>query len=141
MSNKFAGLEISVDTAQRMVLVHPTSRQPLRDPDKNEAYIDLYSSDSEAARQHTRAIQRRRMAMRGRGKIAPEELEAEAVELLAALTTGWRLVSLDGQPIDVPFSIENARDLYSAPSLAWIKEQVDEFAADRGNFATASSPS
>lgn len=140
MSTKFAGLEIPVDKPQKMVLVHPSTRQPLRD-DKGDAYIELHSSDSEVARKHNRAIQRRRLAQRGRGRITPEELEAEATELLAALTTGWHLVTLDGQSLDVPFSIENARELYAAPSLAWIREQVDEFASDRGNFAAPLSPS
>lgn len=137
--SKFAGLEIPVDQPQRMVLVHPITRQPLCDPEGRQAYLDIYSADSEAARRHNRAIQRKRLAMRGRGRITPEELEGEGVDLLAALTTGWHLVGVDGQAIDVPFSIETARELYASPALAWIREQVDEFAADRGNFAAASS--
>lgn len=141
MNGKFAGLEIEVDKPQRMTLVHPNTRQPLRTEDGEEAFIELYSADSEAARRHNRAIQRRRLAMRGRGRITPEELEAEGVELLAALTTGWRLVTLSGKTLEVPFSPENARELYAAPSLAWIREQVDEFAADRSNFQQSSSPS
>ena len=140
MQSKFAGLEIAVEKPQRMILVHPMTRQPLRD-EKGDAYIELFSGDSKVARDHNRAIQRRRLAQRGRGRITPEELEAEATELLAALTAGWHLVTLDGQPLDVPFNTQTARELYAAPSLAWIREQVDEFAADRGNFATASSPS
>ena len=72
-------------------------------------------------------------------RITPEELEAESTELLAALTAGWHLVTLDGHPLDVPFSIENARELYAAPALAWLREQVDEFAADRGNRPGASA--
>lgn len=139
--SKFAGLEIEVDKPQRMTLVHPNTRQPLRDEEGNEAYVDLYSSDSEAARRHTRSIQRRRLNMRGRGTIAPEQLEAEAIELLAVLTTGWHLVSLAGKALDVPFSAENARELYASPSLAWVREQVDEFAADRANFTPSSSKS
>ncbi len=141
-SSKFAGLEIQVERPVRMPLVHPSTRQPLRTkPDGKEAYIEIYSADSEAARKHNRAIQRRRLNMRGRGRITPEELEAEAVELLAALTTEWLLVDFEGKIIDVPFNAENARELYAAPSLSWIREQVDEFAGDRGNFPQASSKS
>lgn len=141
MNSKFAGLAIEVDKPQRMPLVHPNTRQPLRTEDGEEAFIELYSADSEAARKHNRSIQRRRLNMRGRGRITPEEVEAEGVELLAALTTGWRLVSLSGDPLDVPFTPENARELYGSASLAWIREQVDEFAADRGNFPAPSSRS
>lgn len=137
--SKFAGLEIEVERPQRMVLVHPTTRQPLRDQDGQPAYIDVYSSDSSIARAHNRAVQQRRLNTRGRGRLSTEQLEAEAIDLLAALTAGWRLVKLSGEPLDVPFTPENARELYAAPSLAWIREQVDEFAVERANFPVTSS--
>lgn len=145
-NSKFAGLGIEVDKPQRMPLLHPNTRQPLRakvgtEGMAEEAFIDIYSSDSKVSREHERSIQRRRLNMRGRGRITPEEMEAEAVDLLSALTAGWSLVTLDGEKLDVPFSQENARELYSAPSLAWIREQVNEFAADRANFPQSSSKS
>lgn len=144
MNSKFAGLELAVDKPQRLTLLHPNTRQPLRDKKGEEAWIDLYSADSDVARKHNRAIQRRLLNVSARGqriKRTPEELEAEGLDLLVALTTGWRLVSLSGDHMDVPFTAENARELYGAPSMAWLREQVDEFAADRGNFSGASSPS
>lgn len=139
MNGKFAGLEIAVDKPGRLILSHPITRQPLRDPDGKEAWIELFSADSDIARKHQQAIQRRRLAQRGnRLRITPEELEAEAVDLLAALTAGWYLVSLNGEPLNVPFSVENARELYAVPAMTWVREQVDEFAADRGNYSGAS---
>lgn len=139
--SKFAGLELPVDAPIRLVLVHPATRQPLRDEAGKEAFIEHHSGDSEVARKHQRAVQRRRLAMRGRMKITPEELEAEGIELLAGLTTGWHLVSLDGKAIDVPFTIDAARELYGNAAVAWIREQVDESASDRGNLSPASSTS
>lgn len=139
--SKFAGLALEVEKPSRMVIVHPATRQPLRDGDGSEAYIDLFSGDSEQARRHQRAVQRRRLAVRGRGKITPEELEAEGVELLAAITAGWRLVALDGSALDVEFSVTNARELYAEPAMQWLRDQVDEFASDRGNFSKASPKS
>lgn len=139
--SKFSALELPVDAPIHLVLTHPVTKQPLRDLEGKEAYIDHYSGDSEIARKHSRAVQRRRLAMRNRGKITPEELEAESVELLAALTTGWYLVALDRTPIEVPFTPENARELYSNPAVAWIRELVDESASDRGNLSPASSSS
>lgn len=136
--SKFAGMALEVDKPSRMVIVHPVSRQPLRDNEGKEAFIELHSGDSDVARKHHRAVQRRRLAMRGRGKITPEELEAEHVEFLSALTVGWYLVDLSGAPIAVPFSPENARDLYAEAALSWVREQVDEFTGDRGNFSKAS---
>lgn len=139
MSSKFAGMTLEVEKPSRMTIVHPVSRQPLRDASGVEAFIELYSGDSEVARKHHRAVQRRRLAMKGRGKISPEELEAEQVEFLCALTTGWHLLALDGSAMEVGFSAENARDLYAEPALSWLREQVDEFIGDRGNFSKASS--
>jgi hypothetical protein len=136
--SKFAGLELSVEKPFRLVLVHPVTRQPLRDVAGNEAYIEHFSGDSEIARKHQRSVTRRRLAMRGRAKLTPEEIEAEAIELLAALSTGWNLLDLSGGKIDVPFTQENARDLYGNAAVGWLREQLEESASDRGNFSQGS---
>lgn len=136
--SKFAGMALEVDKPSRMVIVHPVSRQPLRDAEGKEAFIELYSGDSEVARKHGRVVTQRRINMRGRGKLTAQELEAEHVELLAALTVGWYLVDLAGAAMNVEFSSENARDLYGLPALSWVREQVDDFTGDRGNFSKAS---
>ncbi len=142
-SSKFGALSLEVEKPGRMVVVHPITRQPLRcvveGEDKGkEAYIDLYSGDSEQARRHQRAIARRRMAMRGRGKIMPEEVEAEAVQFLCAMTAGWYLLDLEGQPLGIDFSVEDARELYGLPETAWLRDQADEYIGDRANFSKAS---
>lgn len=136
--SKFAGMALEVDKPERMTIVHPGTRQPLRDEKGNEAFIDLHSGDSDVARKHGRAVANRRLGMRGRVKLTAQELEADAAELLSALTAGWLLLDLTGQPIEVEFSRENARELFTEPGLAWLREQVDEFVADRGNFSKAS---
>lgn len=140
MISKFAGLEIPVDKPARMPLIDPVTRQPLHDKKGQGAWIELHSSDSDAARRHFREVNRRKSMPGGRvARSTPEQDEAEALATLAALTTGWYLVGRDGEHIDVPFTIENAKDLYAATSLSWIREQVNEFAIDRANFAKASS--
>lgn len=139
--SRFSGLALDVDKPGRLMLVNPVTRQPLRDGAGNEAWIDLYSSDSAAARTCMRAQSRRRLNVRGRVRLTPEELEADSVELLAALTVDWRLLSLDGEHLDVPCTPENARELYAEAAVAWIREQVDEFVGDRSNFSKASSAS
>jgi hypothetical protein len=142
--SKFAGLGLAVEKPGRMPIIHPVTRQPLVDKDGAPAYIDLYSSDSEIARKHNQAVSRRRLSTAGRGsriRITPEELEADQIELLVALTVGWRLLTLDGAPLDIPFSPAEARDLYGSQEAAWLREQIDEFAGDRANFSKASSNS
>lgn len=137
---KFDALALEVEKPSRMAVLHPVTRQPLRDPKGAEAYIDLYSGDSEQARRQHRAIMRRRVAVR-RTKLNVEEIEAEQIELLAVLTAGWYLLDLNGNPLEVPFSVENARELYGLAATAWLRDQVDEHIGDRGNFSKASSAS
>jgi hypothetical protein len=139
--SKFSGMALEVEKPQRMVLMHPVTNQPLRDEAGREACIDLYSADSQAALRHNRAVQRRHLNARGRVKLTPEELEANRVEFLAALTVGWHLVDLAGKHVAVDCNTENARDLYSNPALSWVRDQVDEFTGDRGNFSPALSSS
>ena len=139
--SKFASLALAVEKPARMVIVHPLTREPMLLPDKSEAFIDLYSGDSLVAQKHNRAVQQRRLDMRRSSKITAQEIETETIELLAALTAGWRLVDLGGNPLDVPFTEQDARDLYAEPGLAWLREQVNVFAADRANFSKASSTS
>lgn len=138
---KFDGLEIEVDKPERMPVLHPGTRQPIvnRDDPQEHAYIDLYSGDSEVRRKHDRTIQKRRLSARNRRPMTPEEIEGDVVDLLAAMTAGWRLFSLDGALLDVPCTADNARELYASTKMAWLREQVDEWTADRGNFLKASS--
>jgi hypothetical protein len=147
--SKFAGLGVAVDRPARMTILHPATGQPLvalgpdgkpamvPGPDgtlvPDVAWIDLISADSDAARAHERVAQNKRLRSRAR-RLTAEDLEAEGVDLLAALTRAWRLVTLDGRPIEVPCSVDNARELYSAPELGFVRRQVNEFAADLGNF-------
>lgn len=144
--NKFAALELETAKPGRMFVVHPITRQPLREKSADgkegkEAYIDLYSGDSEQARRHQRSIARRRLAMRGRAKMTPEEIEAEAIEFLCAVTAGWYLLDLEGRPLGVEFTPENARELYGLAAVAWLRDQADEYVGDRGNFSKGSPTS
>lgn len=140
--SKFSGLALEVERPARMVIVHPTLNRPIVDGSGNEAWIDLNSSDSEAAHKYQRATARRRLdvaSRRGRAKVSPEQIEADAIDFLVAVTVGWSLVDLNGRVIDVECTPENARELYSDPGMNWLVEQVDQFVADRANFSPASS--
>jgi hypothetical protein len=145
------GLGASVDAPQRMTLVHPKTGKVLReivtdDEGKavpgREAYIDLYSSDSELVAKHQRAVTAKRLSRRNKANLTIEEIEESGIETLVVLTADWFLVTLEGEPIeDFPCTPENARAIYGAPSMAWIKRQVDEFAGEVGNFVKDSSKS
>jgi hypothetical protein len=140
MNSKFASLEVPVDSPRQMILIHPVTRQPLTDEKGKVAYIELYSTDSEICRRYFRERDRRRTLPNGNIRpTTPEQSEAESVQVLVALTTGWYLVGMDGTHIDVPFNAQNATDLYAATSMAWIRVQVNEFVTEIANFAKASS--
>lgn len=145
---KFDALALEVDKPSRMTIIDPVSGQPLKTKPKTpgespqEAFIEVYSGDSKIAREHYRQTGQKRLdAMaRRRKRIAGsiEEIEASDLDLLVKLTAGWFLVAPDGEPVDVPFTAENARELYAEPGMAWLRDQVDEFAGERANFSKAS---
>lgn len=141
MSGAFSGLALSVDTASRLHLVHPVTRQPLSNASTGEAaWIDLYSTSSAAGRAHDRAITDRAIKTKGKW-ITAEQLDSDGTDLLVALTKGWSLVDLSGQPIDVPCSPAAARELYTLPAISWVRAQATEFVAELGNFPGSFSAS
>lgn len=142
--SRFAGLGLAVEQTARMTITSPVTGMPLRlkgadGKDTEEtAWIELLSLDSETARRHQRAAQDRRLGQRAR-KLKAEELDAEGLEQLVALTKDWRLADLSGAPLDIACDPAAARELYGTPAFAWLKEQVDLFVADRGNWRPTSS--
>lgn len=139
MSMKFSGLGLAVDAPTRMTILHPVTRAPLiitgTDPPE-AASIDLLSVNSVAGRKHDRAVTDRLIKMRGRRPTA-EEMDSDTTEKLATLTRGWQLATLDGEPIEIDCTHQNARDLYGMPEAAWLREQVAEFVVDVGNLGKA----
>ena len=144
-------LELEVDKPSRMIVLHPATNLPMKTKDTvgedgqpiegRVAYVDVYSSDSQTAVKLRQEIKTARLRQRNPNAMTGAKLESEGVELLAALTAGWFLVSLSGDPVDLEFSRENARKLYANHKMAWLYEQVDAHAGARGNFSKASSPS
>lgn len=138
--SKFSGLGLAVEVPSRMTILHPVTRQPLRNALGEETYIDLLSASSSVARAHDRVTTDARIKM-GNRRISAEEIEASINERLALLTRDWSLATLDGDPIDVPYSAANARELYALPELSWLRDQALEFSGDVGNFRKGASQS
>lgn len=112
-------------------LRHPTTNELLFDgDDKVPVTITLAGADSERFRSAQRAQINRRLRKRGREDATIEAAEADAIELLAASTLGWSGIALDGE--DLACTPANAKKLYRR--MSWVREQVDVFMADRGNF-------
>ena len=137
MTNPFAGMALAVDRPSRLKLLHPVTKLPLRDQEGGEAFIDLLSWDSAASQAHR--IQRDDRVRRLGREMTAEESQQDTAEHIAALTVCWRLVALDGRPMEVDFSPEAARLLYGMRELAWARFQVVEHLNNRGNWQQASA--
>lgn len=141
MTSKFAGLELDADTARRMT-IKGQDGAPIRDKDGAEAWIDLLSQDSEAAKKHEHAITRHRLELRNRNKVTPELLEEEAAARFAALTVGWHLVNpVTREALALDCTPANARELYANRRMRWLRDQVRDFVEDDRNFTPTSSTS
>jgi hypothetical protein len=135
--SKFAALALK--PSGRMLVVHPATKEPLVDGEGRQAYIDLHSADSDAARKWRHALTNKRIEAKVSRVLTAEEAEREQLAFLAAMTTGWYLLDPEGQPLDVPFTTADAADLYR--EVPWLRDQVDIYLGDRANFWKASSES
>src|SRR5690349_531358 len=102
-----------------LTLTHPQTGADL------PGRIRLLGQDSAAWQDKLRELVQRRVARLARNKknvASMEELDADTIEQLAAVTQGWSGIAFGGA--DYPFSAENARKLYS--DYPWIREQAYE---------------
>lgn len=133
--SKFAAMQfIEISKPVRMHILIPWTTQRLVDRDGKEAYLDLYSSDSPVGQRFQLDITESRLR---NPRTTAEKLLEERNAHLAAQTAGWHLVGKNFEPIDIPFSTANATELYG--EMVWLREQAENFIADRRNFALASS--
>lgn len=112
-------------------VLHPVNGQIIRDDEGDPMRIKLVGKDSKEYRKAQRAITERRLKSRSKAnRFDADSLEQEAIDLLVACTLEWEGFAEDGKELE--FKPVNVRKVYSAHP--WIKEQVDEFVDDRGNF-------
>ncbi len=111
-------------------LIHPVTEEKIVDDDGNVMSITVLGTDSQTYRDILKARTRQRLNQKKQSKIDLDEAEHKGLELLARCTMGWANIYDEGEK--VPFSFEAALNLYK--KYPWIKEQVDNFMADRSNF-------
>lgn len=115
-------------TGEPMFVMQPGTTDPV------PLTLTLLGSDSATWRSKVFETNRRRLReMQGRRnvRLTPEQVDADALELLSEVTTAWTGVVVDGKSL--PCNAENAATVYRR--LPWIREQADEFANDRENYA------
>lgn len=121
------------DEGAWLSLQNPKTLTTLVDKEGKESRIRLAGIDSEIYKTGQRKAQNRRLSIpRGRRNqnMTAEELDAEALDLLVACTLEFENIQVDKKEMDA--TPANVRVVYTR--FPWIREQVDQFIADRGNF-------
>jgi hypothetical protein len=109
--------------------------------DKNDKpfFIDVHSEDGVVGRRFDKEQRDRNIAIAKDGKDLPTQLEINIAKC-AALTAGWHLVDPETlDPIDEPFTVEAANELYSLPLTTWIWLQPWAAANNHVNFIKRSA--
>lgn len=107
-----------------MEVLHPVTLQPMG------AKIFLAGFDSQRYRTAQNKMLNARMALKGGRRITAEEVDAQHINLLAAVTISWEGLEWNGEKLEC--TPENAKMLYS--ELPWLRDQASEFITDRANF-------
>lgn len=123
---------VKADDGAVLQIVHPESEEPI-----SGMTITLLGQDSKVYRKLQLSKQQAALNRIAKGKRAvdldAEKLAEDSIDDLVKLTTGWTGFVLDGE--ELKCTAENVRTVYG--EWAWIKEQVQEFVADRSNFFRA----
>ena len=117
--------------AATLKLRNPKTGEDLLDKETGEnVTIALLGIESEKSEQLQREVQRKRLKRGATKKLTPEQIENEGLALLAGLTVSWKHVGRGTEALECTF--ENAKAIYR--EFPWIREQVDEFVGDLGNY-------
>ncbi len=130
--SKFNTKDLS-DKGAVMVVEDPTTGKDLLTDDDEPVTITLLGKDSKVYRElsHKRTNQQLEQAVRSKkAKVSAEEMEGDALDILAACTTGWSHIEDEGESLEC--SRINARKMYE--KYPWLKEQADSFILDRSNY-------
>lgn len=97
--------------------------------------IEVASVDSPKYRKASSIVQNRNAALfrKGKNSLSIEAINEGTTDLLVAAVISWEGVIWAGE--EMPCNENNIRQVYEL--FPWIKEQVDEFVNDRGNFISA----
>ena len=131
MSNDLGQFETAKEDGEWLEVLHPVTGQVIRDSEDVALQICLLGKDSKQYRKAQRSITERRMKSRSKAsRMNAEAIEIEAIDVLVACVTDWKGLGSDG--VELVCNPANARKVFT--EHLWLREQVDEFVDDRGNF-------
>lgn len=128
---------LALDPKSDVQLKHPVTGDPLFDgvdADGNPipVMVTLYGKASKQYRNAETTMMNRALKRQGRKeKPDADVIRQDGIDLLVACIAGFKNLDIDG---NVPTTTEEFRQILTAPSLGWIKSQVDEALADDANF-------
>lgn len=120
------------DDGAVMEVCHPVTGAVLKHDDGRPFTVTVASYDSKRWRDASRAQIDKRLKEGRKATATAESLERDGVDLLVAATIAWDVVIDGNKPECKP---DVVREVYGR--FRWLREQVDLFAADRGNFIKA----
>lgn len=118
--------------------------------DENMGWIDFWSEDARACKEAIRRMAGRIYVLGERREKRSKELTDEKalaeleefnrllVEGFAYRTKGWRLINSNGEPVDVPLTFENAKEVYGDDDHN-LRSVIQDFLKDRTNFPLRAS--
>jgi hypothetical protein len=105
----------------------------LWDNDTKPVTITLYGADSDVFTAASNALVNRGIRNRGKGiQVTAESALTDQIALLAKAVITWEGLQDGNGPF--PFNEDNAKRLFR---VAYLREQVEQFINDRGNFSKA----
>jgi len=116
----------------RLVLLHPSTRQPITDDDGNESALLVVGMDSDRYLEVERKLNNRKLRQlqtQNKLRLTAEEVEAENLEKLAAAIVGIENIVFNGKPLEY-----GEKAVAQLLSMAWLREQVEAFISDRAHF-------
>lgn len=132
---------IAASNAGAPMTVRDANGKAVRDAAGNPVTITLLGVDSNEyqsrKREHVDRVLQSQLQSRRRQStaISAESFEDDTLEDCIACTTGWHGIVFEDKELE--FSAANVRMLYT--KLPMLREQVEEFIADRVNFLPASA--
>ncbi len=116
-----------------MNVIHPKTKQALKDEEGKLITITLLGKNSDTARAAIRKQADRASERAQRGMIStPEDRDRNDAEFLAACTTAWTFAQLDGSPF--PCNTQNALKFWSDQRFRPLREQALGFIMEDGNY-------
>ncbi len=127
-----AGLDFSEKSENfaDMIVIHPVTQEEMIGPDGEFVTITLLGMESAVAKRMTKARAQKQLNAR-KNKIDIDEARAFTTSLQAKLIVKSHGLMENGQELDMT-NPKVAVDVLTR--FSWLREQIDEFVTDRGNF-------